>query len=791
MNYKYDTSMARADKSCIVQGDKYRFTILTSRMIRMEYSEDGKFTDDATWLAINRNFDRPVFSVKEADNSLEIVTDDLHLYYDKRPFSSEGLSVHLCGDYTLHGSRWSYGDKVSNIGGTARTLDEADGAIPIEDGLMSFEGFSVIDDSKSEILLDDGFMAPRKEGLTDLYFFGYGHDFLSCLRDFFHLSGEVPMLPRYALGNWWSRYYKYSEKSYLELMDRFEEENIPISVAVIDMDWHITDVPKEYGSGWTGYTWNKDLFPDPKRFLADLHRRKMHTTLNVHPADGVRAFEDAYEKMALDMGKDPKTKEKIPFDAGDKKFMECYFEDLHHPLEDEGVDFWWIDWQQKNGSSVKGIDTLKMLNHLHYLDNATRNSHPLTFSRFAGIGSHRYPIGFSGDTVATWASLKFQPYFTATATNAGYTWWSHDIGGHMNGDHDDERTLRWIQLGVFSPIMRLHSTSNIFLGKEPWKYAAYVQPAMKRFLQLRNELIPYLYTMNYLTHTKGMPLIMPMYYKNEDYAARYVPNEYYFGENIIVSPVTSPSSPVTRRSETMTWLPEGTYYDFFTGLVYSGGKKIKMYRDIESIPVLIKAGSIIPTAGDYMNCHVENPHEMVLNIYHGDSGEFTIYEDLPDAPEKKAFTKVKYIMGDGNSSSIRVSVSGDMDAIPKDRRYKIRLNGVYNAEEVASKGLNNEDYAYSYDDKTRRIEISIDAGKEGCSSFEIGINLTDSSICQKNITSMLFETLQAACISYNLKQDIYFRYINRKSDAQFLAEVYSMEVIPELYGAITELVTAF
>ncbi len=787
MNYKFDTSRARSDSSLLVQGDKYRFTVLTSRLIRMEYSEEGVFTDKATWLAVNRNFERPKFTVSETKDSLEIITKDLHLYYDKESFSKEGLSIHLSGDFTLHGSRWSYGDEVRTLGGTARTLDEADGPIPIEDGLMSTEGFTVLDDSRSEILQEDGFMAPRKEGVTDLYFFGYGRDYKGCLKDFFHLSGEVPMLPRYALGNWWSRYYKYTQKSYLELMDRFDQEGIPISVAVIDMDWHITDVPKEYGSGWTGYTWNKDLFPDPKGFLYELHARNMHTTLNVHPADGVRAFEDAYENIATDMGIDPSTKQKIPFDAANKKFMECYFKDLHHPLEDEGVDFWWIDWQQKNGSSVKGIDTLKMLNHLHFIDNGARNGHPMTFSRFAGIGSHRYPIGFSGDTVATWASLEFQPYFTATATNAGYTWWSHDIGGHMNGEHDDERTLRWIQFGVFSPIMRLHSTSNIFLGKEPWKYAAYVQPAMKEFLKLRNKLIPYLYTMNHLTHTKGMPLIMPMYYMHGDDAAYYVPNEYYFGEDIIVSPIVKPSNPVTKRSEVMTWIPEGTYYDFFTGLVYKGDKKIKLYRDIDSIPVLVKAGSIIPMAGDYKKAHVENPHEMVLNMYHGANGAFTIYEDDAEDPDQKAFTKVEYICDEGNTCRILISVTGDTDVIPKDRRYLIKLNGV---NEVVKVTATCGELPFSYDGEKKVLESGIDLDKFADGEIELKVEFKDAGIAQQDIERMLFELLQAACISYNLKQDIYFRFINRNSDTDFLASVFAMNVEPDLYGAIAELVTA-
>ena len=111
------------------------------------------------------------------------------------------------------------------------------------------------------------------------------------------------MLPRYALGNWWSRYYAYTEDSYKELVTRFEKEEIPFSVGVIDMDWHLVeDVNPKYGSGWTGYTWNKNYFPDPKRFMTWLHDHGMRITLNLHPADGIRASEEAYPKIAEELG---------------------------------------------------------------------------------------------------------------------------------------------------------------------------------------------------------------------------------------------------------------------------------------------------------------------------------------------------------------------------------------------------------------------------------------------------------------------------------------------------------
>ena len=242
-------------------------------------------------------------------------------------------------------------------------------------------------------------------------------------------------------------------------MNRFVKEKIPITVATVDMDWHWVDIEKKFGAeamkiydknnlmekvysvifpGWTGYSWNTELFPDPDGFLKFLHNKNLRVTMNLHPSAGCRFFEDAYNDFCKFMGRDSSTKESIRFDLSDDKFIEGYFNYLHRPHENKGVDFWWIDWQQGKNSDVEGLDPLSALNRYHYIDNNRNGRRGLILSRFSGAGAHRYPIGFSGDTFMTWASLNYQPYFTSTASNIGYTWWSHDIGGHREGFGDGD-----------------------------------------------------------------------------------------------------------------------------------------------------------------------------------------------------------------------------------------------------------------------------------------------------------------------------------------------------------------
>src|SRR5690606_32311887 len=219
--------------------------------------------------------------------------------------------------------------------------------------------------------------------------------FRGALRDFHALTGPVPLLPRYALGNWWSRYHPYSADEYLELLDRFEAERMPFSVAVLDMDWHVTDPDPRFGSGWTGYTWDRELFPDPAGFLTALHERGLRVTLNDHPADGVRAHEEAYPRMARALGVDPDTEVPLSFDVTDPTWLRTFFDSVAHPMEEEGVDFWWIDWQSGPYSRTPGLDPLWALNEVHFSELASTGRRPLIFSRYAGPGSHRTPLGFS------------------------------------------------------------------------------------------------------------------------------------------------------------------------------------------------------------------------------------------------------------------------------------------------------------------------------------------------------------------------------------------------------------
>jgi alpha-glucosidase (family GH31 glycosyl hydrolase) len=684
-HFKIKASPKPNSKAVIIFGEA-RFTILTSRLIRMEYSPTAVFDDRPTQLVWFREQPVPDFTVKESAGTLEITTEHLDLVYQSEGgFSANNLSIRSLPG----GKTWRYGEvDLRNLKGTGRTLDEVDGSIPLEPGLISRSGWKVIDDTASFVFNDEGWLEPRlsPSGYQDLYFLGYGSAYQAGLVDFCRIAGHTPLLPRWVLGNWWSRYWEFTQEELGNLMKEFKEREVPLSVCIIDMDWHITDLGTPHG-GWTGYTWNEKLFPDYRGFVKFLHSMGLRTALNLHPASGVLPHEAMYPQMAEAMGIDPETNKAVKFDIENPNFLNPYFDYLHHPYEADGIDFWWMDWQQGNPTSL-GINLLWWINHLHFLDiGRDFEKRPFIFSRWGGLGNHRYPIGFSGDSVVTWNSLAFQPYMTATAANVGFGWWSHDIGGHMNGIQEAELYTRWVQLGVFSPIFRVHSTKNPFLERRPWGYDAETFRITKYTLQLRHALIPYLYSMAWKNTSHDTALVRPMYYLYPDKEQAYhCPNQYLFGSELIASPYISPRDPDTRLARQVIWLPEGDWFNFFDGQYYPGDAWYALHGDLDEIPVFAKAGAIVPLGPMVGWGGIENPTTLTIHAFPGADNHFELFEDdgvSQNYIEKKyCLTPITQKWSEQSQELSIGPVTGDEGQAPARRDYNLVFHAVAEPDEI-------------------------------------------------------------------------------------------------------------
>jgi alpha-glucosidase (family GH31 glycosyl hydrolase) len=704
MNGPLPAFQPQADPEAVIIADRVRFSVLTDRLFRLEFSRTGQFEDRPSQVFWYRSQPVPVFSKIITKTSIEIETAYLRLNYaiTSRGFSSQTLSITL----KESGITWRYGMRQDdNLKGTARTLDNTGGETRLENGLISTSGWAVVDDSNTLVFNQAGWLEPREANLSggysvgihqqhqrsrskDMYFFGYGNDISACLRDFTNVAGEMPMLPRYVLGNWWSRFWNYTQAELQALMQEFRAHQVPLSVCIIDMDWHITQTGNA-SPGWTGYTWNRELFPDAPAFIRWLHEQGLRTALNLHPASGIYPHEEQYKQMARWMGLDPASRKSIPFDVSDSQFIAGYFEILHHPYEQMGVDFWWIDWQQGRRSRLRGLDPLWGLNHLHYQDHGRAGSRrPVIFSRWGGLGNHRYPIGFSGDTLVRWKSLAYQPYFTATAANVGYGWWSHDIGGHMRGKENAELYTRWVQFGVFSPIFRLHSTKDEAADRRPWGKPERHFKTVREAMQLRHALIPYIYSMAWRAHRTGISLVTPMYYGNMDVAeALGAKDQYFFGSELLVAPILAPANPETGVAVRKVWFPPGIWYHLFDGEELAGGCWRKIEARLEDIPVYAKAGAIVPLAAKTGWGGIDNPEVLDLIIFPGADNSFDLYEDDGETTgyQRGEYALTRFTLEDGVFTIHRPQ--GDLRVLPQRRIYHIHLRGVGEATTASLPGV--------------------------------------------------------------------------------------------------------
>lgn len=700
-----------------------RFTVLTPQLIRMEWAADGKFEDRASFVFLNRNLPVPAFTHSVRGGILTLKTSAVTITYSPRSgddgqFTADDLHIEFSVDGRT--STWQPGmANPGNLMGTTRTLDGSHGSHtmePIGQGLISRDGWVLVDDSTRPLFdsanfsFSEGEQSPwpwvvlRPPGARqDWYFFGYGHQYKKALRDYVEVAGRIPIPPRFVFGNWWSRYWAYSDQELNALVRGFNENDTPLSVLVIDMDWHKTfDLnwwkPREDASGhtlgWSGYTWNPLLFPHPKEFLAGIHQQGLRVALNLHPASGIQPWDAHFDAMARSMGMNPATTKYVPFDITNKKFAENYFRIMLHPMEREGVDVWWLDWQQENHTRLKGVNPTWWIGYTYFTDQAREGKRPMTMNRWGGLGGHRYPIGFSGDTISDWASLAFQPWFTATSANVGFAYWSHDIGGHIPGAVSPELYTRWLQFGIFSPVLRTHTTKNPDAERRIWAYPEPYSSIMRRTIHLRYALEPYIYTEARRTYDTGLAFLRPLYYDWPEQDGSYTAkNEYMFGDSILVAPITTPVAAATQLASEHIWLPPGQWVEWTTGSHLKGPGWFDRNFSIDQIPVYVRSGSIIPMAQAPKHTGAAPLDPLIVTVFplaEGQTSSYTLYEDAGDTRAyqegQAAWTRLS---ADEKGSDLELTVSpaqGEYPGMLQSRALQIELPGDWPPSAVSVNG---------------------------------------------------------------------------------------------------------
>ena len=695
-----------------------RFTVITPNCVRLEFSPGATFVDAPSYFAANRSAGWGGATVTRDAGGVTIDTGPIRLTYtpDGHPFGPGNLAADIRGGTGTSTVRWRPGSpNRGNLGGTTRTLDGWDGAGRLSDGLLSRDGWYLLDDSRS-VLLSDGWARARPAGAgTDWYLFGYGTDYRAALRSFTAVSGPVPLPRRYMLGAWYSRYWPYSADEYRAIVKEYADHGFPLDVLVMDMDWH-TD-------GWTGYTWNRKLLgKDPRALFDWLHAQHLAVTLNDHPADGVGKQEASYAPFMRAMGLDPATCEPLKFDAGDRRYLDTFYAYTHRPYEDMGVDFWWLDWQQyANTRSIPALTNLEWLNHYNFGETGRDGRRGASFSRWGGWGSQRYPIQFSGDASTSFRMLAFEVPFTAAGGNVGAFYWSHDIGGHNRG-RNEESYARWCQFGAFSAALRSHSTRDATMDRRPWTYPKWAEDAMRASFGLRSRFFPYLYTAAAAASAESVPFIRPMYIDHPaDEAAYHNPQQYQFGDDLIVAPIAEAGvGPDRVGSQTVWFPPGGPWYDLFTGQRYAGGQQVLTAAPIGQFPLYVRGGVPVPTR-PFTNRMATDPLTDLIVRCHpgtdGQTGTADLYEDdgLTTAYRTGgvAHTRLTYARaGDRVTVTIAPTVGTFAGQVER-RTVTVELPGMASAATATVDGAPAQVEPVAADD-TVRVRVPARSVRAGC-----------------------------------------------------------------------------
>lgn len=704
-----------------VSGNK-RITLISPTLFRLEYAEHGKFLDKPTLFAHNRDSLLKDYTVtKLEDNKCEIKTSALRIVFeeDNLAFGGQNIKVYfnMDGKEKVFTAR-NYHSEGSNLGGPISTLDDVGEEIPLQDGLLTKDGWYIINDTGKEVLSNDWFELRDRDHVQDSYCFVYGNDYRTALKDLGRISGHVPMTRKYVHGIWYCRWWPYKSEEVYQLIDEYKQNNFPIDIMVLDMDWHTTKEAKQgtghaWTKGWTGYTWNRELIPNPEKLIKDLLKDSIYVSLNEHPHDGIRSHDSMYADFMKAMGKEANG-ENLLYDAGSKKYMENFLKYAHGESWDMGVAFWWLDWQQDylypyvRGSAMSHIS---WLNKLYYEDSERNGLRGAGYSRWAGWGDQRHPIQFSGDAVANWEMLTFEVKLTAASGNAGCYYWAHDIGG-FHGGKNPELLSRWVQFGALSAALRIHASIDKDLDRRPWIWGDQATESMRKAYHFRSEIMPYLYSSIWQTHKTMVPLNRGMYIDYNQYKQSYDnPQQFMFGDLLLAAPITKEGKGDNKVADQKVWFPEGdTWYDFFDGTAYTGGTETNVSKDIYEFPLFVKGGWILP-----MQPYSDRPASASLNTlrmraYPGQDGannSYTLYEDDGVSMEytkgNSATTQLQYERKENNITLTVHPTKGNYKDQPQNRAYRLELPAV---KEVKDIKVNNKKVKAVYDDVNKMYIIN-------------------------------------------------------------------------------------
>ncbi len=520
------------------------------------------------------------------------------------------------------------------------------------------------------------FRSPVAQAIDYVVFYGTSAD--NVIATYRNLSGNAPMFPKWAYGFWQCRERYTSGKHLVETIKEFRKRNLPVDAIV--QDWQY------WGNrGWGVPQFDEQNYPNPAGFIKELHDLNAHFNISIWSnPDKNSAIGKAYVEKNRFI---PDTKWLDYFNPETRKE---YWNTLKENMFDNGVDSWWMDAVEPENDALKGTKTFIGSGDFYRLiyplmvsqavsegqRGASSDKRVCILTRSAFSGQQRYGvINWSGDIGGTWDTYKRQIVAGLNYTITGLPYWTTDIGGFFRpgrSQYTDEKyhdlLTRWYQWGAMSPIFRMHGYQT---ETEPWKYGQKVEDNMRRILNMRYRLLPYIYSEAWQVTKNGSTMMRPLVMDfNGDTAAVNREYQYMFGKSILTAPVTEPGV-----SRWKVYLPKSAgWYDFWTGKHFAGGRTVETDAPLDKIPLFVKAGSIVPM-GKAIQYSAEKSDTLEIRVYKGADGRFDLYEDEGDNYnyEKGKYSIISFSWNEKTQSLTVGNKQGDYPGSLKKRIFTVVL----------------------------------------------------------------------------------------------------------------------
>ncbi|MBN1555746.1 MAG: DUF5110 domain-containing protein [Phycisphaerae bacterium] len=692
-------------------------TVLTPGLVRIRFGATAGTNDSVNPLIQSPPPCREVRKKKTA-GYLELTTDRWRLHAAATATNPlEGISLELDG--VIHTDLRK--PDTRNLSGVFRGLDTCDGwtflgnddpgqvvhTQELPPGLLSRRGWSLAKATATDLTTD---LTVKS---NEYYLFIYGRDYLQAIRDLYTLTGRPPLLPRWTLGTWYSRFQPLEPKHYRAAAKGFRSRGMGLDVVVGDMSWH--------GENWFSLEYNTKRFPDMPGFLQWAKDNHLHVVFNHHPG-GLETRDPRFPEFMKQCGFDMKKAMRevagssaseltkaYHFDYENPKYFEIYWNLFLKQLFEDGVEMHWIDGDVS-------IPILKLYYEYSQRHNPNRRSAILSRQKEASLLNHRFPIAFSGDTHVTWASLETNVGLTLAGASEGVMW-SHDIGGHYKGIDDEELFCRWLQSGVFSNFLRLHGSGGwnwvdtLKLERRPWKRGKTADAVARRYIPLRYALLPYIETALRVQYDEGLPLTCPLYLRHpeEELAYRLRESEYYFGPDMIVAPIVTKG--VDGMADREAWLPTGQWQEYFSGKFVEGDKGFRAEPSILDMPIYLRAGAVVPlaTPGEYTGAPadrlrvvpIDKPGSYTSRLYEDDG------ESMDYTQNRFRWTEFQYKRTKQEHQLTLQPAKGDFDGAAPARAWEIEVWGGAKPTRIRHNGKSLCPKAWRYDRKIGKLTIQL------------------------------------------------------------------------------------